>query len=474
MLEEAPESDSVAAELTRLLFEQQESKTAALWTVVKPTEMKSEGGATLALQSDGSILAGGENPARDTYTLVAHPDLERINAIRLEAMPDPSLPHNGPGRAFNGNFHLNELRVSSSGKPSTLTNIIVTYDEVQQFPAVIDGRIDENIGWSNGARSGETNTAFVAAHLQRTPKDGLRIELYCSQNRRIPQHNLGRFRLSFSGDPAAFDREQKRSAAMELANPRQKLAAAYALNGRFEAALAIQKKLADADPTAALVAMTLAESYSKLGNVQSAAGKRAEALASHEAARTIRQKWAAANPTITDFQSALAASQNSIGRLHACDKRFAEAFTALDAGLAIRRKLAEGESKNAVFANDLGSSYACRGGARVRAGQPAEAAADLQRAVEAWAKVPSPSTETRFERARALALLAGLANDGKSGVDSARAATFADQAVTAVREAIQDGWAQCDDLKGPDFEMLRDRADFRQLAEELKKKPPPP
>jgi WD40 repeat protein/tetratricopeptide (TPR) repeat protein len=472
-LETAPDSDSVAAELTRVLLDQQANATAALWTVLKPTEMKSEGGATLALQRDGSILAGGENPARDVYTLVARPGLERINAIRLEAIPDPSLPHNGPGRAVNGNFHLNELRVSSGGKPSKLTNILVNYDEIQQSRAVIDGKIDEALGWSNGFKSGAANTAIVATHLQRAPNDDLRIELYCSQNRFNPRHNLGRFRLSVCGDPAVFDREQKRLAVMQLTNPQEALAAAYALSGRFEAAVAIQKKLVDADPTS-LVSIALADSYYNFGNLLIAAGKPAEALASLEAARAIRQTWAAANPVLTDFQSALAASQNSIGRLHAREKRFAEALTTLDASVAIRRKLAESDPKNTAFASDLGLSYACRGEARVCAGQPAEAAADLQRALESWAKVSSPSTETRFEQARALALLAKLGKDAKSGVAAPAAASFADQTVTALREAIEDGWAQRDELKRPDFDLLRDRADFQKLASGLDKKSPPP
>jgi tetratricopeptide (TPR) repeat protein len=43
--------------------------------------------------------------------------------------------------------------------------------------------------------------------------------------------NLGRFRLSVSSDPTAFDREQKRLAAMQLTDPWAKLAAVYHLIG---------------------------------------------------------------------------------------------------------------------------------------------------------------------------------------------------------------------------------------------------
>ena len=44
--------------------------------------------------------------------------------------------------------------------------------------------------------------------------------------------NLGHFRLSVSGDPAAIDREQKTFAARKLTDPWQKLAAAYQLQGK--------------------------------------------------------------------------------------------------------------------------------------------------------------------------------------------------------------------------------------------------
>jgi tetratricopeptide (TPR) repeat protein len=233
-----PGSDLVAAELAQVLWDQHGSENPGRWTVLKPTEMKSEGGATLTLQGDGSILASGKNPERDAYTLVARPGLEQITAIRLEALPDPSLPENGPGRFAGhpgtGNFHLNELSVFSRGKRCTLTDMIVAYDEAQQFRNVIDGRTDETVGWSNGMRAGQKNSAIVATHVERAPDDDLKIEMYFSRSR-YREHNLGRFRLSVSGDPATLDQERRRSAAVQLTDPWQKLAAAYQVNGEPQA-----------------------------------------------------------------------------------------------------------------------------------------------------------------------------------------------------------------------------------------------
>ena len=122
---------------TRLLAEYPEPR----WTVLKPVAMESRGGATLTRLADGSILAGGTNPDRDMYTVVAKPGLGRITAIRLEVLPDPSLPYHGPGGSpFNGNFNLNELRFFSNSVPVDLTDILVAYDRPRSFETSSTGR----------------------------------------------------------------------------------------------------------------------------------------------------------------------------------------------------------------------------------------------------------------------------------------------------------------------------------------------
>jgi tetratricopeptide (TPR) repeat protein len=193
--------------------------------------MKSKGGAILTLLDDNSILAGGKNPDRDVYSVVAKTDLKQLYAIRLEALPDPSLPKGGPGRSGWGNYNLGELRVFSGDQRVTLTNIIVLYDEAQEFRNAIAGRVHATRGWSNHPRDGKPNMAIVATRVRRTPDEDLKIELYFSPHPKWPQHGLGRFRLSVSADPAMFERERKRLAAREITDPWPKLAAAYHVMG---------------------------------------------------------------------------------------------------------------------------------------------------------------------------------------------------------------------------------------------------
>jgi uncharacterized protein DUF1553/uncharacterized protein DUF1549/cytochrome c len=83
----------------------------------KPLEVRSARslvGSKLERKPDGSWLVGGENPATDSYVIEAPaPDQARITAIRVEALPDASLPRGGPGRDVYGNFTLTNVRVES-------------------------------------------------------------------------------------------------------------------------------------------------------------------------------------------------------------------------------------------------------------------------------------------------------------------------------------------------------------------------
>jgi serine/threonine protein kinase len=289
----------------------------------------------------------------------------------------------------------------------------------------------------------------------------------------------------------------------------------------YQRARAIRQKVADANPAVTGFQIALAGSHNDIGRVLSDTGKSAEALQEYQKARDIRQKVADRNPEATDFQRELAKSHYPIARVlyrlgkpvealqqyqkalviqqelaanprlaviqlppmvslelswshcligqaHAREKQFREAFAALDQGLAIRQKLADANPTMEQYMNELGYSHAYRGWAHVRAGHPAEAAADLRRALALWDKGKAADREMRFERSRALALLAGLAADGKSGVTAAEATAFANQAVATLRNAIRAGWRNVAELKEPDFNAIRGRDDFKKLVPELK------
>jgi len=84
----------------------------AKWESLDFSSYVSTDGSTLTRQPDGSLLASGLVPERDTYVLTATPSPAKISALRLDVLAHESLPMNGPGRCQNGNLHLSEVEVS--------------------------------------------------------------------------------------------------------------------------------------------------------------------------------------------------------------------------------------------------------------------------------------------------------------------------------------------------------------------------
>jgi len=234
-----------------------------------------------------------------------------------------------------------------------------------------------------------------------------------------------------------------------------------------ERAMEIYQKLADAYPAETQFQLDVARSHHYIGDLLQDAGQPAEALAAYYKCRDLYQKLADAQPTVPGYRADLASTNNQLGRLLAKDRRFTEAFAALDAGLALREKLAAADAKTTQYTSQMGLSHAYRGWARMRAGQPKEAAADLLKAVELWGETTDPDAEDFFEQARALALLAILVHDPNSGVTSDEAKGFADRSAAALANAVKAGWVQPAELREPDFDAVRDRTDFRKLQAEL-------
>jgi FtsZ-binding cell division protein ZapB len=173
------------------------------WTALDVVKADSKGGATLTKQNDGSLLASGKNPSPETYTVTAQTKLNGLTAIRLEVLPDPSLPKKGPGRAPNGNFVLNEFKLSftpsgeKKAKPIALKNAQADYSQPSW---AVTGAIDNNpaTGWAVAEQFGKPHTATfeLAAPLNLPPNATLTVTML--QQFPGKEHNIGRFRLSLT------------------------------------------------------------------------------------------------------------------------------------------------------------------------------------------------------------------------------------------------------------------------------------
>jgi hypothetical protein len=84
---------------------------SAMWTDPAVLEARSLGGATLSAQPDGSYLAGGQNPANDSYEITLKPKSGQFTGLQLEVFPDDSFPSKSLGRSGGGNFVLTGVEV---------------------------------------------------------------------------------------------------------------------------------------------------------------------------------------------------------------------------------------------------------------------------------------------------------------------------------------------------------------------------
>jgi Protein of unknown function (DUF1553)/Protein of unknown function (DUF1549)/Planctomycete cytochrome C len=85
-----------------------------IWTPLTPITATATNGVVLKVLPGASVLASGPNPALTSYTIAAQTTVPNITAIRLEALPDPSLPRGGPGRDGYGHFRVTRIQAQAS------------------------------------------------------------------------------------------------------------------------------------------------------------------------------------------------------------------------------------------------------------------------------------------------------------------------------------------------------------------------
>jgi hypothetical protein len=184
-----------------------EMKATTVWTPLEIVTAKSAGGAKLTKQADGSVLASGKNPSPESYTVTAKTNLTGITAIRLEVLPHPSLKSQGPGRANNGNFVLNEFQLSAApttsgakAQPVALHNAQADFSQ-ESWPvaAAIDGNPDT--GWAIAPQFGQPHSAYFELKTPLSNPAGPLFTLTMVQRFPGKEHNIGRFRLFVTNSP---------------------------------------------------------------------------------------------------------------------------------------------------------------------------------------------------------------------------------------------------------------------------------
>ena len=188
-----------------------------VWLALRPLTAGSANGATLTVLDDNSVLASGENPDKDVYTLVAIVPAGAATGIRLELLPHDSLPQKSCGRADNGNCVLTEFSVAIAAEgemqdqPLTLSNATASFEQTlvtspdDRVRWSVAGAID---GDARGAERGwavmDQQTRWNHAVFEMPPglllPGATRLKFTLRQELGS-RHTIGRFRLAISASP---------------------------------------------------------------------------------------------------------------------------------------------------------------------------------------------------------------------------------------------------------------------------------
>jgi hypothetical protein len=189
-------------------WESEQASGLVDWQPLVESQAEAAGGSQLQLQEDGSWLASGAKPEREIYTIRGKASLSRVSAIRLELLPDESLPAMGPGRAENGNLHVSEIRCFQRGESGQWT-LLEFKDSKSDFDQPgwtlamsYDG--NPNSAWGIHPEIGKRHVGVLQFKepLLLNEGDELRVELHQLHG---GGHLVGRFRLAVTEDSRPLD-----------------------------------------------------------------------------------------------------------------------------------------------------------------------------------------------------------------------------------------------------------------------------
>ncbi|MFM2095357.1 MAG: hypothetical protein RIS70_2481 [Planctomycetota bacterium] len=175
------------------------------WTAsgkpLRPAIFKSEAGAMATIAEDGVISVSG-TIAKDVYTVEALvPDSTAVRSVRLEALPDTSLPSGGPGRADDGNFVISRISFSyipaQGNGDAVAVKFVTAQADFEQTGFAAKTALDDDLkdGWAISPHAGKPHIAVFEVVSDVAIPAGARLTIRVEQQH-SDKHTLGRFRFS--------------------------------------------------------------------------------------------------------------------------------------------------------------------------------------------------------------------------------------------------------------------------------------
>ena len=177
------------------------------WDAINWNDASSTAGAMMTLNDDGSFLVSG-NKHFDKY--VMRTKVKQLSALRLEVLPDPSLPQQGPGRASDGNFVLSEFVVKAARADKPMDTVVIPLMEPQadfsQAGWEVKGAIDGNTGsgWGVSPQFGKPHEAIFLLSEALSGDSEWIVTIEMDQQFPSKEHSIGKFRLTMSQQMGKF------------------------------------------------------------------------------------------------------------------------------------------------------------------------------------------------------------------------------------------------------------------------------
>lgn len=209
---------------------EQELLADAGWQPLTSAETKVEGSdVRLAEQTDGSWLAQGAAGSQENFLLTFPATARDLTGLKLEVLPDDSLPARGPGMAGNGNFVLTEVKLSTAGadgreQPVKLVRAVA--DHAQNGHAIesaFDGK--DATGWAILPHFGQPHEAVFQAEKPFVSEEAGRLIVRLEFRSPHAGHSIGRFRISATTQSDPVSRWTPPQVRTVLATPRDQRSA---------------------------------------------------------------------------------------------------------------------------------------------------------------------------------------------------------------------------------------------------------
>lgn len=180
----------------------EQRSAASPWTVLRPDRLDTNL-PRLELRDDGSIFSSGDITKRDVFELSIPLDAVDgpITALRLEVLPDDSLPAGGPGRAYyegrRGDFFLSEVEARFGDAPVQFASASHSYGKITVGSGTADAENvldrDGSTGWSTAQREGEPHQLVLQLREPLPTEGALHLTMLFERHFAA---SLGRFRWS--------------------------------------------------------------------------------------------------------------------------------------------------------------------------------------------------------------------------------------------------------------------------------------